>query len=109
MEGVGKLKKIMILEKERSNRGKVFWWAVSLTVLFLFFAGLYFYLSGMGPFYRQFGFYFLKPSETQWPAGSREAIRALLGPAKGKVVWGSSRTGSHQIFLMTLPELTFIN
>ncbi len=90
--------------KDLFRRRKILWGILTLTAVFL--AVVFFYFLGVRSVYRHFGLYFLKPTETQWPAGSREAIRALLGPLKGKVVWGSSRTGTHQIFLMTLPELT---
>jgi len=90
--------------KDNHRKKKIVWWTLTLSAIFL--AGVYFTLFGIRSVYRHFGFYFLKPTETHWPAGSRESIRALIGPMKGKVVWGSSRTGSHRIFLMTLPELT---
>jgi hypothetical protein len=85
------------------KRRRTLWWAVSLTAICL--AVLYSYFFGIRLYYRHLGLYFLKPTGTHWPKGSREAIRALIGPMRGKLVWGSSRTGSHQIFLMTLPEL----
>jgi hypothetical protein len=94
----------LIAGKQRSKRRIKYWWALTLTAIFL--GVLFFYFLGVRSVYRHFGLYFLKPAETYWPAGSRESIRTLIGPVKGKVVWGSSRTGSHQIFLMTLPELT---
>jgi Tol biopolymer transport system component len=87
----------------RPRRTKILWWGLGLSALILTL--VYFTLFGIRSVYRHFGLYFLKPAETSWPAGSKEAIRALIGPTKGKVVWGSSRTGSHQIFLMTLPDL----
>lgn len=90
--------------QNRLNRKKVCWWVVSLSAFCLM--GLYGYFFGVRLYYRHLGLYFLKPAETHWPKGSPEAIRALIGPRRGKLVWGSSRTGSHQIFLMTLPELT---
>lgn len=104
MEGITMTKEMLIPGKNPSKRRKIVWWTLCLTALFL--SVVYFYLFGIRSIYRHFGLYFLKPAETHWPAGSRESIRALIGPMKGKVVWGSSRTGSHQIFLMTLPELT---
>ncbi|MEW6185500.1 MAG: hypothetical protein AB1585_07150 [Thermodesulfobacteriota bacterium] len=80
------------------------WWI--LVIIAILFSAVYFTLFGMRSVYRHFGLYFLKPTETHWPAGSKEAIHTCIGPMQGKLVWGSSRTGSHQIFLMTLPELT---
>ena len=75
-----------------------------VTVLLLTFAGVWLYSLGLRAVYRHWGYFFLKTAETQWPAGSRERIKDLLGDRKGKVVWGSSRTGTHQLFLMTLPD-----
>ncbi|MFH0788221.1 MAG: hypothetical protein V2B13_11490 [Pseudomonadota bacterium] len=91
-------------EKGNSRKRKIVWWSLTLSAVLL--TVVYFTLFGIRSVYRHFGLYFLKPTETHWPAGSKESIRALIGPMKGKVVWGSSRTGSHRIFLMTLPELT---
>jgi Tol biopolymer transport system component len=88
----------------RRKKKKIIWWV--LVILALMFTAAYFTLFGLRSVYRHFGFYLLKPTETHWPTGSKEAIRGLINPLKGKVVWGSSRTGSHRIFLMTLPELT---
>jgi WD40 repeat protein len=87
----------------KPKRRKILWWGLGLSALILTL--VYFTLFGFRSVYRHFGLYFLKPTETHWPAGSKESIRALIGPTKGKVVWGSSRTGSHQIFMMTLPDL----
>jgi Tol biopolymer transport system component len=97
-------RKIEKTGKEDLKRRKILVWVLGLAAFVLMI--VYFTLFGIRTFYRHFGFYFLKTTETHWPAKSKESIRALLGPTKGKVVWGSSRTGSHQIFLMTLPELT---
>lgn len=77
-----------------------------LVLVAVLLVALYFALFGMRTVYRHFGLLFLKPAATHWPEGAQEAIRRLIGSKKGKVVWGSSRTGSHQIFLMTLPDLT---
>ena len=76
-----------------------------VTVLLLTFAGVWLYSLGLRAVYRHWGYFFLKTAETQWPAGSREGIKDLLGDRKGKVVWGSSRTRTHQLFLMTFPDL----
>jgi Tol biopolymer transport system component len=73
--------------------------------LLLTFAGVGLYSFGLRAVYRHWGYFFLKPAETQWPAGSREKIKNLLGDRPGKIVWGSSRTRTHQLFLMTLPDL----
>ena len=78
-------------------------WIVA--ALLLTFAGVGLYSLGLRAVYRHWGYFFLKTAETQWPAGSREGIKDLLGDRKGKVVWGSSRTRTHQLFLMTLPDL----
>jgi Tol biopolymer transport system component len=94
----------LIAGKYITKRKKIFWWGLGLSALILTL--VYFTCFGFRSVYRHFGLYFLKPTETHWPARSKESIRALIGPTKGKVVWGSSRTGSHQIFMMTLPDLT---
>jgi Tol biopolymer transport system component len=76
-----------------------------IIALLLTIAGVGLYSFGLRAVYRHWGYFFLKPSGTQWPAGSRERIRELTGDRKGKVAWSSSRTGTHQLYLMTFPDL----
>ena len=104
MERMDRTREFPIRGKKGFKGSKKGWWILIPAALLLTI--IYFYLFGIRTVYRHFGLFFLKPAETQWPSGSREAIRNLIGSKKGKVVWGSSRTGSHQIFLMTLPDLT---
>jgi Tol biopolymer transport system component len=81
---------------------KAWWWATGL-VLLVFLA--WFYLFGLRLVYRQWGYLFLKAVPTEWPAGAPEQIRSQIGDLTGKIVWSSSRTGTHQLFMLSLPDL----
>jgi Tol biopolymer transport system component len=85
------------------SRGQKVWWLTAGLVLLVFLIG--FYLFGLRLVYRHWGYLFLKATPTQWPAGTQEQIRGGIGGLTGKVVWSSSRTGTHQIFMMSLPNL----
>jgi Tol biopolymer transport system component len=39
------------------------------------------------------------------PAAAREALRAATVGLKAKIAWSSNRSGSHELYLLTLPEL----
>lgn len=77
----------------------------TITALLLTICAVVLYSFGLRAVYSHWGYFFLKPAESQWPAGSREKIRDLMGDRKGKVAWSSSRTGTHQLYLMTFPDL----
>lgn len=82
-------------------------WKWPLAALLLLLTGLLAYQYGPRLVYRYYGHYFLKPAETRWSASATARIKQLWGEAKGKLVWSSSRTGTHQIYLLTLPDLRF--
>ncbi|MBI5583907.1 MAG: PD40 domain-containing protein [Deltaproteobacteria bacterium] len=88
--------------KGKSNRRTV-WWSLTSLVLLVCLIG--FYLFGLRLVYRHWGYLFLKGAPTQWPAGTQEQIKERIGGLTGKVVWSSSRTGTHQLYLMSLPDL----
>lgn len=81
---------------------KIKWTLLAFLILL---GGLFAYQYGPRLVYRYFGYYFLKPAETRWPEETPDRIRQIWGEAKGKLVWSSSRSGTHQIFLLTLPDL----
>ncbi len=76
-----------------------------LAALLILLAGLLIYQYGPRLVYRHYGHFFLKPAETQQSASATARIKQIWGDAKGKLVWSSSRTGTHQIYLLTLPDL----
>lgn len=84
-----------------SRRG--LWWTAGALVLLgvVIWSGVF----GMRLVYRHWGYFFLKPAHSQWPEGAAQRIRDLVGDRRGRIVWSSSRTRTHQIFLMTLPDL----
>jgi Tol biopolymer transport system component len=79
-------------------------WKWPLAAPLILMAGLLIYHYGPRLVYRHFGHYFLKPAETQQSASATARIKQIWGDAKGKLVWSSSRTGTHQIYLLTLPD-----
>ena len=76
-----------------------------MTALLLVLGGIYLYSFGLRIVYRHWGLFFLKPAQTQWPDGAQEKIKAAVSGLHGKIVWSSSRSGNHQIYLLTLPDL----
>lgn len=55
--------------------------------------------------YRFFGYLWLDKVESRLTEKQIEDIRKGLQGLKAKIVWSSSRTGNHEIFLLTLPDL----
>jgi len=55
--------------------------------------------------YRFGGYLWLKKFESQLTEKQTNDIQKGLQGLKAKIVWSSSRTGNHEIFLMTLPDL----
>ena len=55
--------------------------------------------------YRFFGYLWLNKFESQLTESQINAIRNSLQGLKAKIVWSSSRTGNHEIFLLNLPDL----
>ena len=55
--------------------------------------------------YRNFGYLWLKKFESQLTVKQIQDIQKGLQGFKGKIVWSSSQTGNHEVFLMTLPDL----
>lgn len=47
----------------------------------------------------------LKPTDDNFDAAARLAVLQVTGKLKARVVWSSSRTGNHEIYLLTLPDL----
>ena len=56
-------------------------------------------------FYRFFGYLWLEKFESRLTEKQIQDIPKGLQGFKGKIVWSSSRTGNHEIFLLTLPDL----
>ena len=62
------------------------------------------YQFGPRLFFRQFGYLWLDRVESRLIPGQLEEIREKTKELKAKIVWSSSRTGSHELFIMTLPD-----
>ncbi len=56
-------------------------------------------------FYRFFGYLRLEKFESRLTDQQIKDIQKGLQGLKGKIVWSSSRTGNHEIFLLTLPDV----
>ena len=55
--------------------------------------------------YRFWGYLWLNKVESRLTDNQINAIEAGLQGLKAKIVWSSSRTGNHEIFLLNLPDL----
>jgi hypothetical protein len=55
--------------------------------------------------YRFWGYLWLKKPGTNFTEEQIKTIQKGLQGLKAKIVWSSSRTGNHENFLMTLPDL----
>jgi hypothetical protein len=84
----------------RKRFGKVF------LVLLILFALIPLSLH-FGPryLYRHWGYLWLKKSLNPLTDKQVQDIQRGLKGLKGKVIWSSSRTGNHEIFLLILPDL----
>ena len=82
---------------------KNLWW--TMIALLLALGGIYLYSFGLRFVYRHWGLFFCKTGPTQWPDGAQEKIKTAVSGLRGKIVWSSSRSGDHQIYLLTLPDL----
>lgn len=47
----------------------------------------------------------LQPTEDSFDSAAKQAVQQAIGNLRARVVWSSSRTGNHEIYLMTLPEM----
>jgi Tol biopolymer transport system component len=56
-------------------------------------------------FYRYFGYLWLDKFDSRLTAPQISTIQKGIQGLKAKIVWSSSRTGNHEIFLLTLPDL----
>lgn len=79
-----------------------------LLALILF--GLAILITHFGPrfIYRHWGYLWLKKFESNLTEKQIKEIQNGLQGFKGKIVWSSNRTGNHEIFLMTLPDLKMV-
>ncbi len=58
--------------------------------------------------YRFFGYLWLEKFESHLTENQINAIQKGLQGLKAKIVWSSSRTGNHEIFMVTLPDLKMV-
>jgi Tol biopolymer transport system component len=56
-------------------------------------------------FYRYFGSLWLDKFDSRLTAQQISTIQKGIQGLKAKIIWSSSRTGNHEIFLLTLPDL----
>lgn len=79
---------------------------ISLVVAVVAVLGAVVFQFGPRLLFSQFGYMALGNEESQIPPKQTAAIAAMLGSAKARVVWSSSRSGSHEIYLMDLPAMS---
>jgi WD40 repeat protein len=93
---------------KRMARNKSFFRRYGKYFLFLFVLLVFGSMSiKFGPryFYRFFGYLRLDKFESRLTEKQIKDIRDGLQGLGAKIVWSSSRTGNHEIFLLTLPEV----
>jgi hypothetical protein len=91
---------------EKSNlRKKVKPIILSLALLALSSLAFWF---GPRYFYRNFGYLWLKKVENHLTGRQIEDIQKGIQGCKARVVWSSSRTGNHEIYLLNLPDLKLV-
>lgn len=78
-------------------------WAALLVVILALGAVVVWY----GPRYLSIkaGSLMLQPTEDSFDSAAKQAVQQAIGDLRARVVWSSSRTGNHEIYLMTLPEM----
>ena len=67
--------------------------------------GVFGYHFGPRYFFRYYGYLFLDGVEGHIPSAEIETLKQKTRGLRAKIVWSSSRTGNHEIFLLTLPEV----
>ncbi len=85
------------------NRRRFGWWFFLLLVMIAVGVGAVWF----GPrfFSVKAGALLLKPTDDSFDAAAKQAVLQVTGKLNARVVWSSSRTGNHEIYLMTLPDL----
>ena len=58
--------------------------------------------------YRNFGYLWLKKFESHLTENQINDIQKGLQGLKAKIIWSSNRTGNHEIFMLTLPDLKMV-
>jgi Tol biopolymer transport system component len=94
--------------KRKMAKNKSFYRTYGKCLLFLINFFLLASLSiWFGPrfFYRQWGHFWLKTFESRLTEKQINDIQKGLQGLRAKIIWSSSRTGNHEIFLLTLPDL----
>ncbi|MCB2185845.1 MAG: hypothetical protein KQJ78_05465 [Deltaproteobacteria bacterium] len=56
--------------------------------------------------YSEFGHLALSPAQDQMKPAELARLRAKLAGLQGKIAWSSSRSGNHELYLYSLPDLT---
>ena len=92
------------LKKPHHRRGQKYIYLGIFLVLSILSAG---FLIKFSPhfFYFFWGNRWLVKSETPLTKDQVNAIQKGIQGIRGKIVWASSRTGNHEIFLLSLPDL----
>ncbi len=89
-------------ERHRSRRWR--WWLVLLPLVVL--AGGAGYWFGPRLVSLKAGSLLLRPTEGSLDPAGQQAVRQTTAGLRARVVWSSSRTGGHEIFLLSLPDFT---
>jgi len=90
------------MRPERSFFRKALWAVLALAVV-LCAAVLWHF--GPRLFYRYFGYLALSPQKGEPSPEQRARLRRALAGLRAQVVWSSSRSGNHEIYLRELPSL----
>ncbi|MCF8118216.1 MAG: hypothetical protein K9K33_17575, partial [Desulfarculaceae bacterium] len=87
----------------RTRKGRLLRWLLILgAAAMITAAGLHY---GPRLFYTHFGGLVLEAVAGGLDQGQKELIRGQTKGLAAKVVWSSSRSGNHELYLLTLPEL----
>ncbi|OQX17072.1 MAG: hypothetical protein BWK76_10770 [Desulfobulbaceae bacterium A2] len=84
------------------RRSRKWWWLLLLPVLL---AGVAAFWFGPRVLSLKAGSLVLRPTEGSLDQHARQAVLQATGGLRARVVWSSSQTGSHEIFLLSLPDL----
>ncbi|HMK66345.1 MAG TPA: hypothetical protein VK564_11155, partial [Thermodesulfobacteriota bacterium] len=90
---------------DRSNPFLVSYRKYILAFFFLLVLGVVSFQFGPRTVYQYWGYLWLNKFESPLTGKQIENIQNEIQGLKAKIVWSSSRTGNHEIFLMTLPDL----
>ncbi len=94
--------RLQIIGRRLHRRRLSRWWLVLLLIIFFGVP-----IGWYGPRYLSIraGWLLLQPTEDSFDPVAKQAVLQMTGDLRARVVWSSSRSGNHEIYLMTVPEL----